>query len=1108
MTPRKHLTLSVLTILLSLLSAIALRGQQSHQQLPANSPSAKRWDIRYYDSLLVSSEIDRTTGFSKPMNVRSKFLGRAGGLSPFSSFKIPGALPANRETNSGGNAQRVADQICYTIAGRNYLYQDSLVLFTADATMARDGNLLVPGGFGDYYATSFVRTGGMLMKTDVEGNLLWAQKYDSANYKGGDFINYSRVIELRDGSLVLIGYTQNDILYSYDIIITKTDARGNIIWNKTYSSRFWPDTYHRLGYFFIRELQEDQVTGDIYFAGSHQYWPSAITKIDAKDGHVIWSNCYNSFDLPKAFGMVQTPQGLGLFQESTDGLLNTRIDAITIDRQTGELLSHKSFMDRDPVSGPHLLFGWRTALLDNGHILLTGPTSGSVQYPVFTNTVDLYHALVVELDQNFDYVRSFGFKNRIQTNLYNTNVSLFSDGSGIFTVSDYKAIGIADAPIAVFKDAKIYHQRRRLLRNEGVYYEPPFLQLTGGGFIQAKRIMDSVALGKDGSKVEYYQLHISDTASACLGIQDSSTAIWYANYQPVNQRFDTVWHNIFQESRVKTVSSWPFSGRMGPACQVISHCDSLTLLSSDTTVCPGNSITITVRKNKKCGSPVPLEYDSSWVSKVVQLTDSTYSFQLNKSGAGYIKASLMGCTMKWDSVLITVAPEKNALSLGRDTVICPGNTVTLNAGRGFASYQWQDGSTDSIYTVRNPGTYFVSAVTACGSVLRDTVQVLPHAPVTIDLGPDRVKCNNDTVRLTAPEGYLSYTWSNNYALSATNLQTVIANPAIDTAYYIQAEKEPGCFALDTIHIAVRRSPPINLGADKNLCAGDSARFDAGSGFVSYQWNTGYTSQVITVKASGSYSVIGTTADNCKSSDTVDVKNIYSLPIVSIDKTNGICKGGTRTLLAGSFASYLWSNNATTPAIIVSDTGHYKVRVTDKNGCSGSDSVYINNIYPLPASFLGPDTSLCNYGTLPLKTLESYSEYTWSTGKSTAAIVVKEPGLYWLEVRDANGCKGRDSVIVRPKECMHGFYVPNAFTPNKDGRNDLFRPLLFGVVKQYDFSVYNRFGQRVFHSTDTREGWDGNFAGHSQSMGVFIWTCTYQFEGEPVNNEKGSVTLMR
>lgn len=494
---------------------------------------------------------------------------------------------------------------------------------------------------------------------------------------------------------------------------------------------------------------------------------------------------------------------------------------------------------------------------------------------------------------------------------------------------------------------------------------------------------------------------------------------------------------------------------------------------------------------------------------VKSITDSGIVVQFKQPGSTWIKAKLnSGCKTYWDSLAVQVYNSPGVLNLGPDQSLCPGNSLLLNAHKGYASYGWQDGSTDSVYTVTQPGFYYVTTTNACGGVFKDSVTVTAAPPIPFDAGPDRIKCNSDTLHLSAPAGFLNYAWSNNYNISSLTSQSVVVSPLVDTAYYVKAEKTPGCFAYDTVRIAVRHSPPVDLGSDKSFCSGDSTVFDAGSGFQRYQWNNGESSQRITAKTAGQYSVVGTTVDGCKSFDTVNVLHVYPLPVVLLDKNTALCFGESKTLRAGSFASYRWNTGATGPAITVNAIGQYSVTVTDGNGCNGSDTTSITTLTPLPAGFLPLDTAICSYGTVELKPLVTFNRYLWSTGDVASALRVSKPGLYWLEVTDDKACTGRDTVLVNPKDCLNGFYAPSAFSPNRDGKNDTFYPLLFGKVKAYRFTVYNRWGQTVFQATEVQKGWDGKVAGTAQRSDVFVWTCTYRFEGETEKTEKGTVTLVR
>ncbi|MCU7547540.1 gliding motility-associated C-terminal domain-containing protein [Chitinophagaceae bacterium LB-8] len=232
------------------------------------------------------------------------------------------------------------------------------------------------------------------------------------------------------------------------------------------------------------------------------------------------------------------------------------------------------------------------------------------------------------------------------------------------------------------------------------------------------------------------------------------------------------------------------------------------------------------------------------------------------------------------------------------------------------------------------------------------------------------------------------------------------------------------------------------------------------------------------------------------------------PPVSLGPDVTICPGTEVILKAGQgYASYLWQDASTANIHTATTPGRYIVQVKDICGFSSSDTAVVS-FYPKSGGFLPANVSFCNGGSVELAALASFKQYLWSNSASTPLIEVRDPGMYWLEVVDHNNCKQRDTVLVRQKECGKRFYVPNIFTPNGDGRNETFKPVLYDNTKQYRFSVYNRWGQLVFTSSEPGKGWDGRINGKSQDANVFLWTCTYQFSGEPVRSEKGTVVLAK
>jgi gliding motility-associated-like protein len=232
------------------------------------------------------------------------------------------------------------------------------------------------------------------------------------------------------------------------------------------------------------------------------------------------------------------------------------------------------------------------------------------------------------------------------------------------------------------------------------------------------------------------------------------------------------------------------------------------------------------------------------------------------------------------------------------------------------------------------------------------------------------------------------------------------------------------------------------------------------------------------------------------------------PQVTLDKSSTLCTGSSRMLDAGNYAFYLWGDGSKGRTLVVDTIGVYYVTATDNNGCKGSDTVSITSLVPLPTDFLPDDTSICSYGSLVLNAKPGYKSYLWSDNSNASSIVIDKPGLYQLRVTDNNNCEGESSVRITLKDCMKGFYIPTAFTPNNDSRNDIFKPLLFGNVTSYTFKIYNRFGQIVFQTSDVTKGWDGRLKTINQDSDVFVWTCSYQFVGELPKIKKGSVVLIK
>ncbi|HMK26355.1 MAG TPA: T9SS type B sorting domain-containing protein [Chitinophagaceae bacterium] len=475
------------------------------------------------------------------------------------------------------------------------------------------------------------------------------------------------------------------------------------------------------------------------------------------------------------------------------------------------------------------------------------------------------------------------------------------------------------------------------------------------------------------------------------------------------------------------------------------------------------------------------------------------TFLVTMPGTYWVKITSANSCTKSDTIIVSYINAQQ-VNLGADTTLCAGSSLLLQANIPNAQYLWSTGASTNQITVFQSGTYWVR-VNNGSCTVSDTINVTFAAPPLLFLGNDTTLCKNDQLLLNPGITNASYLWQDGSTQPVFNVTQA-------GTYWLRVIKN-SCVVRDTININYYSVPAIDLGPDTRFCTGDSIMLNAGPGFNQYLWNNGKNTQQIIVNAPGSYSVTATTADGCKSRDTVIINSLYPLPVVDLGFNGPLCIGNNQVLDAGAgFSQYLWSTGNTSQTITVNNPGSYAVMVTDQNGCRGSDTAWVTSLLPSPVGFLPPDTSVCSYGSISLFPSASYNQYLWSTGSNNISISVTQPGSYWLQVRDNNNCTGSDTINVSLKDCMLGVYIPTAFTPGNDGRNDILKPMVFGNMLQYHFTVYDRAGQVMFSSSTPGQGWDGRNNGQSLNTAVFVWVCRYQLSGEEVKLQKGTVLLIR
>ncbi len=210
------------------------------------------------------------------------------------------------------------------------------------------------------------------------------------------------------------------------------------------------------------------------------------------------------------------------------------------------------------------------------------------------------------------------------------------------------------------------------------------------------------------------------------------------------------------------------------------------------------------------------------------------------------------------------------------------------------------------------------------------------------------------------------------------------------------------------------TPTISAGGPTTFCAGDSVTLISSAG-TTYSWSTGATTSTINVSSSGSNTVRVTNASGCQSAASVaiilTVNALPASPTITAGGPTTFCAGGSVTLTSSAGTSYLWSNGATTASINVTTSGSYTVRVTNANGCQSAASsgiiVTVNALPATPTITAGGPTTFCAGGSVAL-TSSAGSTYLWSSGATTASIIVSQSVSYNVRITNASGCQSASS----------------------------------------------------------------------------------------------------
>ena len=416
-----------------------------------------------------------------------------------------------------------------------------------------------------------------------------------------------------------------------------------------------------------------------------------------------------------------------------------------------------------------------------------------------------------------------------------------------------------------------------------------------------------------------------------------------------------------------------------------------------------------------------------------------------------------------DSIVVNVMQLFPDLTASISTVdaSCSGNgdgSIVVSASGGIAPYFFSSdaGGTYQLGNVFNvfQGSYPIRLYDVNGCTFSQQVTVVLHDTVTLSVDNDTTICEGFTHHFHNSSNAAVYEWTPVSSLNNGGIINPIASPTNTTQYFIKAYSGI-CIRTDSVTVFVNPAPVAMAGPDTSVCSGKSIQLNGGGG-VQYQWYPGTFLNSSTLRSP------------------------VSTPL-------------------GNFSYYL--------------------NVIGANGCHSirPDTIKIK-VIPVVKMFAGHDTVVAINQPLQLNGYElsnsGVTSFTWSSGYGLNNPFIAAPlatldrdMTYAFTGRTALGCTGTASIKIKVYKGPE-LYVPNAFTPNGDGRNDILRVISAGISAFHYFRIFNRWGAVVFSTSDPSKGWDGTIKGQQAGTGSYVWIAeAVDYTGNTMQR-KGTVTVIR
>lgn len=543
--------------------------------------------------------------------------------------------------------------------------------------------------------------------------------------------------------------------------------------------------------------------------------------------------------------------------------------------------------------------------------------------------------------------------------------------------------------------------------------------------------------------------------------------------------------------------------------------------STDTTFTIAGSETVSVQVSNACGTaydtliaslllatpPLDLGSDTSLCAQQffevhittpgvdIAWSDGTSDTTLLIDTPGNYFATISNsCGENHDTIHVGALPSVPLLDLGLNQSLCPGEMIVLSPGIEDVEYVWQDGSTDTVYQSTQADTIILTISNVCGTST-DTLEIVESTQgPDVSLGPDIEACEGVTVTLVSNIFGVDYEWQDGSTLSeyvttqsGTFILEVSNNCGVD---------------IDTVLVDIHGTPPvIALGPDTLLCDDAVLTLHAGTDAeTDVEWQDGSTGESFVLSASGVYYLTAT--NRCgEAKDTISISALQSPEPFTLGQDTALCPQESIVLqVPNTNDAWQWQDGFAAPVRNVDEEGVYGLVISNVCGVV-SDSIVVSVDNRIPVIDIDPSILWCVDDTITLDATQAFGAgYLWSTGATSSTITVHELGSFHVEVTAPCLTTGADIDIEPDPDCFiqSGIYIPNIFSPNGDGINDVFsiHPGSTITMISMEGTIYDRWGNVVFASTALPFIWDGRFNGEAMLPGVYVYRvmCKYEVVG--------------